>query len=275
MYSNYLVPPACFLPYFYNNQTKLLELCSDGLPPVTYTMPPLIATSPYQVSGDRYAGSSLNELKTYLDKIIIEYAQLYKEEINKFAENNIRTQEPISESCLTVLYMHNVECEKENESFFASLTTVLEFGLSELQHATAFLSMLPNQNTETGSADDSIEYQIAHHMPLPGQKYALQAYEFIKNSTKPESAMLADQFLSEYHIQVLHELRDAESSLPVINALNPMAHPSELKALVETLRGCLADQRCEDSCLAWDGEAYRENVFECINKISSTTCVDG
>jgi hypothetical protein len=268
MYSSYVVPPACFLPRFYNNQTKLMELCSNGLPPVSSIHPNLMVTPPYFASGGRYAGEGLDTLKAYLDNIILLYEESYTAEINQFAQNNIHVPVPPQLRCMTLLYMHSVACTKENENIFDIVSSIIETGLGKLPHITGLLNMLPSKNTETKNDEDSIEYKIAH-MPFPGKKYALEAYEFI-NSTKPESAMLAEEFLSEYHIKVLHELKDAKASLPFINALNPMAHPSEQEQILATLRGCIADSSCNTKCL----EGHMVDALACIGGINSATCVE-
>lgn len=267
----YIIPPACFLPRYYNNQAKLMELCGNGLPPVTYVSPNLIAAHSFLVSGDRYAGESLDELKTKIEQIITLYHDSHLEMLTKFTQANIQTLEPISGRCLTILYLHSVECAVENESLLEIVGSLIT-RLSKIQSDPVIMSLLPSKSTETADIGDSVLYRITD-MPQPGQKYALQAYKYMKDSGI-QSTELADQFLSEYHIQVLHELRGAEVSIPILNALNPMAHPNEQKALIETLRSCLADEKCENSCLDWEGY-YREDVFECISKMSSSTCVDG
>ncbi len=267
MYSNYLVPPACYLPKFYNNQSKLMELCSNGLPPVSIITPNLIATPSYYASGDRYAGESLVTLKTYVDTIVASYRDFHMEEINSFAQSNLPSPVPLPLHCVTILYMHSVACSKENESIFDTLSSIIETGLGELPHTTGFFNMLLNKNTETGYDEGSIEDKIAH-MAFPGKKYALQALEFI-NSTNPENAMLAEQFLSEYHIQVLHALQDAEASLPFINALNPIAHPYEQQALVEKVRTCAAANNVDSN-----SEDHLVDVIACIGITTQAACAD-
>jgi len=225
MDSNYIVPPACYLPFFYLNGRKLMEICKEALPPIKpYTDQYADGITAYVAEGSAIA-VRLPVFKEWLNPLIETYFAKYKAEIKKFTSDNIHIDELLPNNCLTILYLHNVECKKVNEKVSVPL-----------------------------------------YPPT-----APQAYEFINNN--PEKTNLADQFMPQYHLQVLRELGDAEASMPIINSLNPMALSSELEQMIAMLQSCIAKDCCRDVCLyPYLNEGYPVDVFACIDEITPVTC---
>ncbi len=108
-------------------------------------------------------------------------------------------------------------------------------------------------NKLDGNSDDSIENKI-ENMSLPNKLYAYRAYEFI-NRTEPEKVSFADQFVSEFHLQVLKEIGKVEESIPLIEMFSPMADQGDLyimfsaykvlKGTPQVLRAFEFQDRCQ------------------------------
>jgi len=182
------VPPACYLPSFYNNISKLKEICSNGFPPLKFCQDTDIAIcmTRSSTSNERWA---FNAVATYVASNL--------SKVDEFS-TEIGAKELLSTSCLATLHMHSVECSKLNDS----------------------------------------------GVPSPVEYYVERALEFI-NSTTPEKANVADQFISEYHVRVLLELKDVDAALSFANRLNPIADPKALRAVTGALSVLKSDPNVE------------------------------
>ncbi len=106
MYHQYYVPPACYLPNFYNNISKLKEICSNGFPPLKFCQDSdmAICMTRSSTSNERWA---FNAVTTYIARNF--------SKLDEFS-TEIGAQGLLSLSCLAKLHMHKVECSTLNDS---------------------------------------------------------------------------------------------------------------------------------------------------------------